>query len=610
MRPMASEEAPVPLNVTERGSTQLLEVPYRSFLLLVIAAFLFFDVVSDGFGLREELHSGVIGVVQAPAALRAVLPDGHWRWGADAAPFATASTHAPCAYYAYHEGCCMHDSQCANFSGAFVLNDGSALQGFAEIDAALAGGKRLLVIGDSMADYMGRALVCLGSLSPPPSVADTVVQLPSGGAIDVRKVQKCEGLGDISSLFAEFDFVVTSYGLWYHEFDGRHDRDFLVGCFDEIMRAMAALRASPGKAGAFLSAQPMHFPSVDGAHRMVHHRECGDPAAACFQETSIDFLEAKGFGASARARGPFGTVSACRPSPAGMVQNWDAVSKALAEVRGIALVDLSRLLRDGFYGAHLANWEHLDCGHSCFSTALFAPVWDTITRTLLHAASAGPTSALQPPLTLSIDSVCPQRFPPLAMIPADAVPGPLVELLTVSRPAFNVSRQRTLRAAARAKQARASLSVTVGTDGLRRFYNALHHLTSNSDELSELPLINVDLSVAGGAGSAIVVLAFLEVFYFDIQAQAEGEEEPRKGFETVFLAQLSLAPPERRGSVTRATLEAPVSKWMRAGAAQGDEYSLRVFACESSGVAVPQSAGEPLCAAVGATGCAVVPISL
>lgn len=604
MRPMASE-APAALNVTARGSTQLPEVPYRSLLLLVIAASLFFDVdFSDG----EQLRTGVIGVVQAPAASRAVLPDGHWRWGADAAPFATASTYAPCAYYAYHEGCCMHNSQCANFSGAFVLNDGSALQGFAEIDAALAGGKRLLVIGDSMADYMGRALVCLVNLSPPPSVADTVVQLPSGGAIDVRKVQKCEGLGDISSLFAEFDFVVTSYGLWYHEFDGRHERDFLVGCFDEIMRAMAALRASPGKAGAFLSAQPMHFPSVDGAHRMVHHRECGDPAAACYQETSVDFLEAKGFGASARARGPFGTVSACRPPPAGMVQNWDAVSKALAEVHGIALVDLSRLLRDGFYGAHLANWEHLDCGHSCFSAALFAPVWDTITRTLLHAASAGPSSALQPPLTLSIDSICPQRFPPLAMIPADAVPGPLVELLTVSRPTFNVSRQRTLRAAARAKQASASLNVSVDINGLRRFYNALH-LTSN-DELSELPLINVDVGVVGGAGSAIVVLAFLEVFYFDIQAQAEGEEEPRRGFETVFLAQLSLAPPGRRGGMTRATLEAPVAKWMRAGAAQGDEFSLRVFACDSSGVAGPRSAGEPLCAAVGATGCAVVPISL
>ena len=591
------------------------EVPFRALLLLgVVALQLLDEGVGGGVGrLREQLLHPAGAAAPAMPAPRAVLPDGHWRWGVDAAPFASAPASVPCAYYAYHEGCCLRNSQCANFSGAFVLNDGSLLQGFREIDAALAGGKKLLVIGDSIAEYIGRALVCLEHLSPPPPVAATVVSLLSGGAIDIRKVQKCEGLGDITAFFAEYDFVVASYGFWYHEDETRHERDFLVGCVDEVMRAMIALRAMPGKAGVFLSLQPTHFPSVDGVHSMAFHRECGDPAVACFQEASVEFLEAQGYGASARARGPSRIASACRPAPGGMVQLWDAVIKARAEAHGVAFVDMSRLLRDGFYGAHLANWGHLDCGHSCFSTALFAPVWDSITRTLLHAAAAGPAGALQPPLSLSINSVCPQRYPPLAIILAEAVPGPLVTLLTVPRPAVrlpaNSSHQRRLLAseeqsAARSLAAGSALVVTVDSDGLQRFNKALHVAEAHAELL-----VDVDVSVAGGGGSSAVVLAFLEVYYFDIQAQAEGEEEPRRGLETVFLAQLALSPPARRGGKSKATLRARVADWMREGAALGDEYFLRVFACESSGAAGPRSAGEPLCAASGAMGCAVAQIA-
>ena len=535
-----------------------------------------------------------------PAAA-AHLPDGHWRYGAAAAPFA-GSARGACAYYAYHEGCCTLNSTCTGFHAVYVLNDGSAPQGFAELDAALAGGRSMLVIGDSVPYYLGRALVCLGGLSP--AVTDTVVRLPSGGSIDLRLIQKCEGMGDIVSIFSDFDFVVANYGSWYRG----TDRDFFLGCVDEVMRAMA-VTAVPGKAAVFTTMQPTHFPSADGAFLMALHRNCawigpaGEEPTACLQHTSVKALDEAGYGASARPRGPLGVVSACRPAPRNMKQSWDAIIEARAAVHGVALVDVGRILRNQ-YGAHLGNYEHLDCLHSCFDRELFAPVWDAITRTLLFGAAAGvhPSVQRQPPLALSIDGACPSREPVVALIPAELRDGgDVFEMLSGG-------------AGISAGSPRASKSAPITGTGL--------HVTIDASDLELLRQAFVDTIAAGEearagmAGLSVrlgvihsrqqgsqstAILLFLDVEYSDIATQVLGEPAPRRGFESVFLAHLVL--PQHAGTVPwRAQLPA----WAFAGAALGDAFSLRVFACEAAPTAGPRSGGDvPLCAADAEVGCSI-----
>ena len=137
------------------------------------------------------------------------MPAGHWRWLADAAPFSASTAdeeaspqpagsrddtgskaNLPCAYFSYHVGCCTRDGACNNFRGAWALNDGSDLQGFSELDSFLAGGRKLLVIGDSVSNYLGRSLACMGETQP--AVDKMSAELPSGGRVDtVGLAQSC-----------------------------------------------------------------------------------------------------------------------------------------------------------------------------------------------------------------------------------------------------------------------------------------------------------------------------------------------------------------------------------------------------------------------------------
>ena len=75
--------------------------------------------------------------------------------------------------------------------------------------------------------------------------------------------------GSVATLFSEYDLVLVNYGAWYH----LPDREELIRDLDDIMGAIAVMNKEPGRAGAFISMTPMHFPTVDGGFLMDVHRE-------------------------------------------------------------------------------------------------------------------------------------------------------------------------------------------------------------------------------------------------------------------------------------------------------------------------------------------------
>jgi hypothetical protein len=282
-----------------------------------------------------------------------------------------------------------------------------------------------------------------------------------------------------------------------------------------------------------------------------------------------------------------------------MLQLWDAVILSRAEAHNVATVDLSRFFRNGMYGQHLGNLAVLDCGHSCFHRALFAPVWDSITRTLLRVAENKNHSLRQPPLALSIENVCPPRNKLFALIPADKNLTPAAIVLDV--PIAQKSLDELFRSQLDLPQpdSAGNLKVSVNTSDLQDLQKSSFFWSLSTNNTASLN-ISVTSSVSGSFGFSAFV--FLDVFYYDIQTQVKGEKNPRRGFESVFLEHVVLKP-THPGIASTALWQPRVAQWIRDGAAVGDSYSLRIFACEATPVPSPSGGTKPFCASHGEVGC-------
>lgn len=544
-----------------------------------------------------------------------VLPSGHWRWGTDASPFDATSTgggtilkNSSCAYYDYSGA----RADCSAFNGVYVLNDGSALRGFAELDILLAGGRKLLVVGDSISSHLGRSVACMnGTTLGIDRELITTADLPSGGRVDTMNLRKVgfvrEYAGTVAALFADYDFVLVNYGAWYQE------RDEFLQDLDEVMEALAAMNIERGRAGLFISMLPPHFASPEGSFVLEDHRTCDVPTP-CLQETSIAVLAAAGYSASARARGPSNTVTACRPRPAGMLQEWNAVIESRAQAYGVPYVDQQRIFDNGFYAHHRKGIRYLDCFHICWNRALYAAVWDTIIRTLLYTDSLKVGTPAQPQLSLSVERLCPRhevlllpRLFPIDLsdhVPQASFINVPVPDLTARRSAERPSPRPLV------SLPRAALSVAIESDGLDLFRNFL--LASAIETAAGGVSVTIQVSAPlGSLPFGAAVLLFLDVLYADSKILVEGESAPRSAFESVFLAHLELPPPQAKRGITSTTwrMNGGALSWAQAGAALGDSFELRVFACEADAAVGPRAGGRRLCARSEHTGCRIEPIA-
>lgn len=557
----------------------------------------------EPLGVAPSASEGQRDVPNATGSLACpALSAGHWRWGADAAPFTLPSSQH-CAYYGYHRDCCTHEQNCeeGSFQGQYVLNDGSAFFGVPELDALLSGGKRMLVAGDSQSFYLGHALACLAgpsaSAGDPHVMPEIAYTLPSGGVVTLRLAQRCDiliGKPSLAAFYAGFDFIVANYGAWY-----RADEAAITACMAEVMPVLAAIHKQPGKAVLFTSNWPSHFYTTDGVFTEDSLRTCvvekADPRA-CLSFSTVEELGRSGFGASARARGPTGYVGGCAPPPNDVSQGMNVIIQASSSAHGIPFADLSPILGP-LYSAHLGKYKRLDCAHYCFSPAIFAPVWDLLVRTL-HFGAALPhdqrtpvSSAYAPALGLDLEACCPRR---------DQLVSLFGELQTRSCTS-------------------PLLRVNVDGSGLHSLLEALTPCNGTS-----AAAVDILVSLSSGdehARGGHTVLVFLDVYYGDAavmwpSSNGSTTGGPRHHYERVFLSQSATQAGFASNDddpVQTVVATVPVDRhtsWVRRGVAAGDVYELRVVACARSfsNTTARRDGGRPLCAMGGALGYAVLPL--
>jgi hypothetical protein len=562
-------------------------------------------------------------LLQNPATILHSLVDGSWRWGKDAEPFLSkgGGGSPPCEAYGYHQGCCVNFQNCVDFSGAFVLHDGSILQGLSELSPLLPSSARMLILGDSLSAYLRQSLVCLASREGQGSSEHRRVArqlefanffLPTGAVLaGTRQSQTCEILmaeehiktNSFEEYFNGFNVIVLNFGAWYHE------KSELERCLTHVLPILARINMLPGKAAVFLNGWPSHFPILDGQwsekYSSTHQYNCasarGSGNGGCLSVSTVEILAAQGFGASARMRGPTNFVGGCVPNANDVQSGWEGVISTAANRAGVPLVDISRIVGP-LYSQHLQKFEVFDCSHICFATDVFAPVWDAITRSLLIAAAQSTSadntssslrkvvskgdssSSLIIPLHLDFSSVCPTRSPLFA-------PRGSVFDRPHRSPELNVELIGGL------KELRCGL---------------LCSSTSNINDWasSHEILISFNVSPCLKDDRNVTVIIFADVYYEDLEydmTQWNTSYPPRYGTETVYVGQTLIQKCIGSGNSWVFPL-AVHGAWMVASAQAGDSLNLRIVACESSRQAGQRDGGMRLCDIKGALGCDIFPL--
>ena len=504
---------------------------------------------------------------------------GHWRHGADAAPFVTPGGGGTpiCAAYGYQPECCVPccASNCEGFSSAYVLNDGSPLLSLGSLAPLLPPGKRLLVMGDSLGMYLGYSVNCLVPGAEGSSANE--VTLPSGGTLLIERKNHCEtgppegvALSQLEAYFATFDVIVVNFDARYESLGG------LRACMEQLLPMLARVNGLGGKAAVLVDSWPGHFPTADG-----------------------DYARGRTWPPVTRSRGPSAYVGNCVPHTSNLLSSRASLIGAMAAAQGVPVAEVSRVMKANYAG-HLHRSGGVDCLHVCYARDLFAPLWDAVVRRalgVLHppAAAAGGGGGAAGLLLLDFGALCPALQPVLAVATRPHLPAPLNRTLTVA--------------------------VTGGLPALRAA------LSNTSSSQHSLPLLH--LTVAPCASAAVTVLLFVDVLYADLQVEAgkvqeaylasnssssssssSAEGPQRYGSESVFVGQeLVACCREGQGQGQGQALQWNYSlalqrhPWLLAGIQHGDGVRLRAVACEAAVGGEGGEGRQPMCQREGALGC-------
>jgi len=524
--------------------------------------------------------------------------DGHWRFGVDAVGFTTpgGGGSPPCQEYGYHFGCCVNYQNCVGFDGAYVLNDGSSLLGVGHLTKILPKGGKLLVLGDSLSNYLSLSLECIDLRTKTLNSSRALfsdVTLTSGIQLSFRGGQTCEIaeqlFGDMESFLGGFDALVVNFAAWYH------DEASISSCLQRVLPLLGRINAQPGKAAVFLDQWPNHFPTSDGlwteawsAQAKHDCKTASKEGMGCLSVSTLDVMNEQGFGSSARPRGPLGFVGACVPQIPSVIGGWNAIISAAASQHGVPLVQVSRIGR-GLYSQHLQKFDVLDCSHLCYARDLFAPLWDAIVRRLLDAPRISErvksdNFTSRPTLDLDFDSVCPSRYPLLA-IHGDLPRPP-------SRPTSNLL-----------------LGISIDS-GLQQVQKLLFEPCMRNQSYARTFVHPVLFTVDScPLHSSLSVIFFLDVYYADVSFLETGEVKARHGMETVYLGQTVTKRCKRGATSISGTWDFPLlrhGEWLCDGVRRGDESVLRAVVCEADFTG-KRNGGQPLCTNGGALGCNIFP---
>lgn len=420
-----------------------------------------------------------------------------------------------------------------------------------------------------------------------------IFSLPSNGTLEAHGAQTCEAArdtlgGDIGAFLTGFDLVVVTFALWYH------DELSMRSCLDELLPILARINsAGNGAAAILLEPWPSHFASTqDGAWIQGAGRSCSGLAAldaathgnvGCINPGSLEELAAAGL--SSRARGPQGLLVGCAPSPNDVMSGWTSIfHERVAAYPHVPLIDFTSVVGP-LYGAHLRNYEVLDCAHTCYDANIFGALWDAVIRSAIIVASSngaaegasgasGQGKSLQH-ARLDFEALCPRRDVLISALgtPLHAPPSP-----------------------------EANLRVVV-VDGVAELYRAIRG--------NAVYVGNVRIALSVGAGLAgspplpprvgFTVLAFFDVSYGDLSYRVT-ENATRIGHEVAFAKHAHAI--DAKGWAVN--LNSSHFDWVRSTYRQGDAVALRIVVCEQDTADGVRGSGEVrLCRVGGAVGCAV-----
>lgn len=262
--------------------------------LLCLLGFVFFN-------LQERAYEGHHAAVSTTIPLRPV--SGHWR------PSLSSTAADICPAYGYHTGTTFLEANCPGFDLEYVLNDGQPLLRMKELDTLLVG-KSLLVLGDSLALYLGKSLFCQCNRelnnSHFTNAQAVTLELPSKGKITMTQLQTFEIMQQQGVSFADlingYDIVVAQFGAWYMR-NGITFRDAL----ERHAPTMYNHHIKPGKAFVLLSQWAPHFATLSGEFQdgaRCQMNDCNAPNIDHLCGGDITSLTQRGFGSMARQRGP------------------------------------------------------------------------------------------------------------------------------------------------------------------------------------------------------------------------------------------------------------------------------------------------------------------